>query len=148
MSPTCPTRAALVAVALLAAGCAKAPDPQAASLQNYVDRQAIETTLIRYSTGLDTFNAELYASAFTEDGVFAMEGKSYKGRAEIATVITDLLADRAKFTEALSCRYSHRTCHLGSSICQQRSALVENPEQGCPPRRGTGSPESFKRSTR
>jgi len=96
MSLIRPTRAALVALALLIAGCAKAPDPQAASLQNYVDRQAIETTLIRYSTGLDTFNAELYASAFTEDGVFAMEGKSYKGRAEIATVITDLLADRAK----------------------------------------------------
>lgn len=91
-----PTRVACAGVVALVAGCAKAPDPQASTLQNYVDRQAIETTLVRYSTGLDTFNAELYASAFTEDGEFAMEGKVYRGRAEIATVITDLVADRAK----------------------------------------------------
>ena len=58
--------------------------------------QAIETTLIRYSTGLDTFDAEMYASAFTEDAEFTMGNKVYKGRAEIGKIITDMKADRAK----------------------------------------------------
>jgi uncharacterized protein (TIGR02246 family) len=91
-----PGIATLVALSMLVAACAKAPDNLQATLQNYVDRQAIETTLVRYSTGLDTFDADVYASAFTEDAEFAMEGKVFKGRAEIATIITDLKADRAK----------------------------------------------------
>ncbi|MBK6674618.1 MAG: nuclear transport factor 2 family protein [Proteobacteria bacterium] len=91
-----PGIATLVALSMLVAACAKAPDNLQATLQNYVDRQAIETTLVRYSTGLDTFDADVYASAFTEDAEFAMEGKVFKGRAEISKIITDMKADRAK----------------------------------------------------
>jgi hypothetical protein len=87
-------RISLLALAATLAGCGAATgDPVAA--QNYVDRQAIETTLVRYSTGLDTLDAEVYASAFTEDAEFSMEDTVYRGRAEIGKVITDMVADRA-----------------------------------------------------
>jgi 3-phenylpropionate/cinnamic acid dioxygenase small subunit len=86
---------AFSALSLLAAGCGSAPGPDATTLQNYIDRQAIETTLVRYSTGLDTFDADVYASAFTEDAEFSMEDTVYRGREEIKAVITTMKADRA-----------------------------------------------------
>jgi len=89
------TCTALVALVALVAACGPAPDRQVVALQNYVDRQAIETTLVRYSTGLDTFDPDLYASAFTDDAEFAMEGKVFRGREEIRKIITDMKASRA-----------------------------------------------------
>jgi 3-phenylpropionate/cinnamic acid dioxygenase small subunit len=90
--------ASSTALLLLAAACGPAPEKAPTSFQNYVDRQAIETTLVRYSTGLDTFDADVYASAFTEDAEFAMarEDKVYRGREEIRKIITDMVADREK----------------------------------------------------
>lgn len=84
-----------ISVLLLAAGCGSARN-EPAGFQNYVDRQAIETTLVRYSTGLDTFDADMYASAFTEDAEFTMEDKVYRGREEIRKIITDMQASRAE----------------------------------------------------
>ena len=84
-----------VALLMLAAGCGSA-GKEPAGFQNYVDRQAIETTLVRYSTGLDTFDADVYASAFTEDAEFTMEGKVFRGREEIRKIITDMVASRAE----------------------------------------------------
>ena len=81
-------------VLLLAVGCGSAPTPQAAAFQNYVDRQAIETTLVRYSTGLDTFDPDIYASVFTEDAEFTMEGKVFHGREEIRGIVAGMKADR------------------------------------------------------
>ena len=83
-------------VLLLAVGCGSARTPQAAAFQNYVDRQAIETMLVRYSTGLDTFDPDIYASVFTEDAEFAMEGKVFHGRAEIRKIVADMKASRAE----------------------------------------------------
>ena len=88
-------RAGMIALAALVAACGSAKHDEPTALQNYVDRQAIETTLVRYSTGLDTFDADVYASAFTEDAEFTMEGKVFKGRAEIGKIITDMKASRA-----------------------------------------------------
>ena len=90
------TNLGTMGVAVLLAACGAAPDRSAASLQNYVDRQAIETTLVRYSTGLDTFDADVYASAFTEDAEFTMQDKVYRGRDEIRKIITDMKASRAE----------------------------------------------------
>jgi 3-phenylpropionate/cinnamic acid dioxygenase small subunit len=82
---------------LLAAGCSPAPTPQAtATFQNYLDRQAIETTLVRYSTGLDTFDPDIYASVFTEDAEFTMEGKVFHGRGEIREIVAGMKASRAE----------------------------------------------------
>jgi uncharacterized protein (TIGR02246 family) len=89
-------RASVIAAAVLAAGCGPSTRDEPTAVQNYLDRQAIETTLVRYSTGLDTFDADLYASAFTEDAEFGMEGQGYRGRDQIRKVITDMVADRAK----------------------------------------------------
>lgn len=88
--------ASVIALALLASGCGRNDGGQAANVQNYLDRQAIEATLVRYSTGLDTLDAEVYASAFTEDAEFALEGKVFRGRDEIRTIITDMKASRAE----------------------------------------------------
>jgi len=88
-------RISAIAISIIAAGCGRTPDRQAASFQNYIDRQAIETTLVRYSTGLDTFDADVYASTFTEDAEFMMEGKVFRGRDEIKKIITDMKASRA-----------------------------------------------------
>ncbi len=92
------TPAGAMALLLLAAGCGPAPDPAAATLQNYVDRQAIETTLVRYSTGLDTFDPDIYASVFTEDAEFTMtfENKVFHGRDEIRKIVADMKASRAE----------------------------------------------------
>ena len=65
-------RASIVALVVLATGSGPAPQAQAPGFQNYVDRQAIEATLVRYSTGLDTVDADVYASAFTEDAVIEL----------------------------------------------------------------------------
>lgn len=88
-------RAGVIALALLASGCARNSGDQMATVQNYLDRQAIETTLVRYSTGLDTLDPDVYVSAFTEDAEFALEGKVFRGRDEIRTIITDMKASRA-----------------------------------------------------
>jgi uncharacterized protein (TIGR02246 family) len=88
-------RAGILGACAVAAGCGRAPDERG-PVQNYLDRQAIETTLVRYSTGLDTFDADTYASAFTEDAEFAMEGKVFRGREEIRKIITDMKANRAE----------------------------------------------------
>jgi uncharacterized protein (TIGR02246 family) len=96
MNTNCAARICLIALASLTAGCGSSSSNEPASFQNYVDRQAIETTLVRYSTGLDTFNADVYASAFTEDAEFTMEGNAFRGRDEIRKVITDMLASRAE----------------------------------------------------
>lgn len=93
MAPS--TRAATLALLACVAGCGSAPNPQGAAIQNYADRQAIETTLVRYSTGLDTFDADVYASVFTEDAEFTMENKVYRGREEIRGIITGMKAGRA-----------------------------------------------------
>lgn len=81
---------------LLLAACARPAAESESTVQSYRDRQAIETTLVRYSTGLDTFDADVYASAFTEDAEFAMEGKTFRGRDEIRKIITDMKAQRAE----------------------------------------------------
>jgi uncharacterized protein (TIGR02246 family) len=96
MNKNCAARITLIALATLAAGCGSPSSNQPASFQNYIDRQAIETTLVRYSTGLDTFDADLYASAFTEDAEFSMEGQVFRGRDEIRKIITDMQASRAE----------------------------------------------------
>ena len=90
------TRISTMGLLVLASACRPTSGDQTAAIQNYVDRQAIETTLVRYSTGLDTFDPEVYASAFTEDAEFTMEDTVYRGREEIAGIITGMRASRAE----------------------------------------------------
>src|SRR6185369_8268190 len=98
MNKTRPALAATMLLSMLVAGCGAAKDPQAANFQNYIERQAIETMLVRYSTGLDTFDPDIYASVFTDDAEVTMtlENKVFKGRDEIRKIIVDMKAGRAE----------------------------------------------------
>ncbi len=90
----------LAATGALAPGSAALAAPAASegatALRMIGDRQAIEALLAQYSTGLDTLNADLYASCFTPDAEFIQGDTVRKGQAEIRKVITDLIASRDK----------------------------------------------------
>ncbi len=87
--------AGFFACAALAAGCATTPADNAAA-QWIADREGVEATLVRYTTGLDTFDPDIYVSAFAEDAEFTIGERTYRGRDEIRTIITDLQAGRAE----------------------------------------------------
>ncbi len=80
--------------ALAAAGTAAAQD---AAVQKLLDRAEIEELLTRYVKGLDTLDADLYASVFAEDAVFELPGNVvHRGRAAIRKIVTDLQERRAR----------------------------------------------------
>lgn len=94
---------ALTSLTLTAISQRAAADDMAAAkaLQMQQDCTAIEKTLVQYTTGLDTLNADLYATAFTPNAKFYRgvddNGKPilYKeGRDQIRTIITDLIESR------------------------------------------------------
>jgi len=59
------------------------------------DRAAIQNLVVKYTIALDTLDADMYASVFAEDAEFTFGGKTYKGRAEIRKIVTDLKERRA-----------------------------------------------------
>jgi hypothetical protein len=85
-----------IAAAALAADAAPAAAQSASEARGFADRQAIEAVLVRYTTGLDTLNADLYASCFTEDAEFGTGDNVRKGRAEIRKIITGLIETNAQ----------------------------------------------------
>jgi uncharacterized protein (TIGR02246 family) len=97
-----------VAFAPSAAVAARAP--ASTELQ---DRAAIQNLVVKYTIALDTLDADMYASVFAEDAEFTFGGKTYKGRAEIRKIVTDLkerrsaaqTADAPKSYHALSNTY-------------------------------------------
>ena len=54
------------------------------------DRLAIQEVAFRYIHALDTRNADLYVSVFTEDAVYDVEGKLYHGHTELRGIIAGL----------------------------------------------------------
>lgn len=88
--------AACAAAGSLAA-CATTMSPtMTQGVQNYADRQGIETTLVRYTTGLDTLDPDLYASSFSEEAEFTVGDTVYHGRGEIRSIITGMQDSRAE----------------------------------------------------
>ena len=77
---------ALVAFGLLAGGVQASEGDQT----RLEDRVAIEALLWRYVRALDTYDAEAYASAFTEDGQFGTGPNATKGRAALAAMVEGL----------------------------------------------------------
>jgi hypothetical protein len=87
------------AMALSAPLAATAQNNPAETTQMFKDRLAIEELLVRYTTGLDTLNADLYVSCFTEDATFGGDAEGAprsQGHAQIRKIITDLIASRAQ----------------------------------------------------
>jgi hypothetical protein len=79
-------------------------DTEQAASQRFADREAIEEVLMRANIGFETSDANLFAEAFAEDGVYELIGEGpvfgyekmiYTGRDEIRTIITDRL-ERAR----------------------------------------------------
>jgi hypothetical protein len=89
-------RVVLPATALLATACAPAPTPSADAGLRLADRDAIEATLERYIRGLDRLDAEIYLSAWAEDGEISLYGEEvYGGHEALAAYVIDERAERA-----------------------------------------------------
>lgn len=78
------------AVALLALGLVAPAFSSAADFGSIEDRVKIEHTWNLYALYLDTANGEGVASTFTEDAVFDVAGKVFKGHKEIAGFVTGM----------------------------------------------------------
>jgi uncharacterized protein (TIGR02246 family) len=66
------------------------------TLQKLADKMEIEALVARYVIGLDTLDADAYASVFAEDAVFDVSGTVYRGRDAIRKIVTDLQESRAR----------------------------------------------------
>jgi 3-phenylpropionate/cinnamic acid dioxygenase small subunit len=58
------------------------------------DRAMIQEVAYRYINALDTRDAEMYLSVFTEDAEYDVEGTVYRGHEELRGIITGLQASR------------------------------------------------------
>lgn len=86
--------AAVVVAAFGLTGSALADD---ADVRKALDRAEIQELVARYVHGLDTLDADLYASVFAEDAVFELPGGVvHRGRAAIRKIVTDLIEARAR----------------------------------------------------
>jgi hypothetical protein len=65
-----------------------------ALVQMLADRAEIQEVAYRYINALDTRDAELYLSVFTEDAEYDVEGTIYSGHEELRGIITGLIASR------------------------------------------------------
>ncbi len=79
----------------LLAAAANAP-----STSELLDRAAIQNLVVKYTIALDTLDADLYASVFTEDAEFTFGGNTYKGRDAIRKIVTGLQERRKAQTDA------------------------------------------------
>ena len=80
----------LVAFAAGFAGTAAAAD-EAARAQ---DRAQIEALMWRYVRALDSFDADAYAAAFTEEGQFGVGANATKGRGALKEMVAGLARNR------------------------------------------------------
>jgi len=97
--PFIPTLGALLAAAVALAPAA-AVAARASASSELQDRPAIQNLVGKYTIALDTLHADMYASAFAEDAEFTFGGKTYKGRAEIRKIVSDLKERRAAASTA------------------------------------------------
>jgi hypothetical protein len=63
-------------------------------VQMLADRAEIQEVAYRYINALDTRDAELYLSVFTEDAEYDVEGMVYRGHDELRGIVTGLQASR------------------------------------------------------
>jgi uncharacterized protein (TIGR02246 family) len=83
----------LVGLSLGVAGGAHADET--AAMREAQDRAEIEHLMWRYARALDTFDAEAYASVYTEDGQFIAGGNATKGREALKNMIDGIEQGRA-----------------------------------------------------
>jgi uncharacterized protein (TIGR02246 family) len=83
----------LTLLALLATAPLHAADNDAL-VQMLADRAEIQEVAYRYINALDTRDAELYLSVFTEDAEYDVEGTVYRGHDALRGIITGLQKSR------------------------------------------------------
>ena len=76
---------------LICAGALAVRAEAPAAEPTLADYEAIETTLYHYTRGLDRHDADMYASAWAEDGEFDLGPTPLKGRAAMRGIITGLI---------------------------------------------------------
>jgi 3-phenylpropionate/cinnamic acid dioxygenase small subunit len=67
---------------------------EATLLQQVVDRAEIQEVAYRYIMALDTRDADMYLSVFTEDAEYDVEGTVYRGHDELRGIVTGLQRSR------------------------------------------------------
>ena len=92
------TLAMLSVFALLAAGCGQQKAAEDTAALRIADREAIEDTTNRANLGFELSDADLFAGAFAEDGVFQLDAKGpvfgfdkmiYQGRDDVRRIVAD-----------------------------------------------------------
>jgi uncharacterized protein (TIGR02246 family) len=83
----------LVGLSLGLAGAAIASDADV--LREAKDRTEIEHLMWRYARALDSFDADAYASVYTEDGQFIAGGNATKGREALRNMVAGIEQGRA-----------------------------------------------------
>ena len=83
----------LTFVVLLATAPLQAAETDAL-VQMLANRAEIQEVAYRYINALDTRDAELYLSVFTEDAEYDVEGTVYRGHEALRGIITGLIAAR------------------------------------------------------
>jgi 3-phenylpropionate/cinnamic acid dioxygenase small subunit len=63
-------------------------------LRQLADRAEIQEVAYRYITALDTRDADLYVSVFTEDAEYDVEGQVYRGHEQLRGIIEGLQRSR------------------------------------------------------
>ena len=86
----------LIAATMATAMASSVSAADADVLREAQDRADIEALLWRYVRALDSFDAEAYASVFTDDGQFGDGPNAVTGRAALAKMVTDLKNSRAE----------------------------------------------------
>jgi hypothetical protein len=99
------TLAMISVFALIFWGCAQPTPGENAAALRIADREAIEDVVNRCNLGFELSDADLFANAFAEDGIFQLDEKgpvfgfdkmTYQGRADIRSIITARLEKASK----------------------------------------------------
>jgi hypothetical protein len=118
---------------LLLAGCAHQNGLQSGAAQRIADREAIEEVLSRANLGFELSDADMFASAFAEDGVYELDEKGpvfgfekmiYRGRADIRTIITDRVT-KARNTDPKTLSYDPATLRRYNRNSDSRIEILD-----------------------
>ena len=85
---------ALILVGVLFGAAGSAQAAEADVLREAQDRAEIEHLMWRYARALDSFDAEAYASVYTEDGQFSAGGSATKGREALRNMVAGIKQGR------------------------------------------------------
>jgi len=123
----------LLAVALLAIGCARNRVKDSEAARRIADREAIEEVLDRANVGFELSDTDLFASAFAEDAIYQLDAKGpvfgyekmlYRGRHDIRSIITDRL-EKARTRDPKTLTYDPSSLRRYNRNSDDRIVIVD-----------------------